>query len=130
MTSTPVLTVIERNPLAVRAAVTALLTALLHLLVEAGVPVSEGLQGAIANAVDVAGALALVLWGASAVTPNAKVISRVTTHGHVVAGEAAVVDTGSPALLTETKGELPVPLVAVKPELVQVPVTIPNGEAG
>lgn len=93
MTST--LTPVERNPLAIRAAAALVVTGLVHLFVVFGAPIDEVQEDAIAGLVDAAGLLALVLWARSAVTPNAKVIARVTTDGSIVAGAAAVDRTGS-----------------------------------
>lgn len=101
------------------------LTSLLGLLVLFHVNISKDqLGGIVAFAGATIGVLSVVL-----TTAKRSVVSRVTNAGAVVAGQAAVVDTGSQALLTETKGGDPVPLVAVKSELVNSRVTIPNQEA-
>lgn len=100
------------------------LTSLLGLLVLFGVHVSKDqMAGVVAFAGATIGLLALVL-----TTAKRTVVARVASGGGVVTGQAAVAATGSPALLTETKGGDPVPLVAVKPELVTDRVTIANQE--
>lgn len=120
------LSIVERQPLAVRAAAVAAVTALVHVLVVVGV-VDADTETAIVGAVDALGALVAVLWAIRAVTPNAKVIARVTTDGEVVAGDAAAAPTDTPLHVTRPRPErrvgadLPtpvVPQVAVRPELV------------
>lgn len=58
----------------------------------------------------IAAAIPLIqaIWTRVAVTANAKVIARVTTHGAVVAGDAAVSPTGS-ELPTSDRGDGIVP---------------------
>ena len=60
----------KREPLAIRAAVVAAVTAVLHLLVIAGVlPISAEVEGQAALVIDLAGTAALVLWTRGKVTP-------------------------------------------------------------
>lgn len=116
----------ERQPVAVYAAIVGVLTAVVHVLVVTGViPVDA--EEAIAGTVDAVGALVLVVLAARAVTPNAKVAARVTTEGQVVAGDAAVPPTGN--VLTPARGgdQLPVVQVPVNPALL---TSTPNREAG
>lgn len=76
------------------------------------------------------------LWTRYVVTPNAKVLARVTTSGRVIAGDAAVEPTGTevdqPAVRKQGTSDSPVgysgpaPViasVAVKPGLVAPPAT-------
>lgn len=112
------LSLVERQPIAVRAAVVIAVTAVVHVLVVAGL-VSDDVEKAIASAVDALGALALVLWSIKSSTPNAKVITSVTTAGTVVAGDAAVEPTGTPVqVATSPMGQL-VPLASVPDRLVR-----------
>lgn len=116
------LTQAERNPVAIRAAVTALATAVVHVTAVYGL-VDPDQEAAIGGAIDAAGLVVLVLWARTGVTPNAKVITRVTTGGAVVAGDAAEVATGTPIAVTENLADNrnPSPTterVAVRPELV------------
>lgn len=59
-----------REPLAVRAAITAIVTALAHAAVSLGWIDTEA-ESAITAAIDTVGALVLVLWARRAVTPTA-----------------------------------------------------------
>ena len=60
----------KREPLAIRAAVVAAVTAVLHLLVIAGVlPLTAEVEGQAALVIDLAGTAALVLWTRGKVTP-------------------------------------------------------------
>ncbi|UZJ23728.1 hypothetical protein RHODO2019_10975 [Rhodococcus antarcticus] len=62
----------SREPLAIRAAITAAITGLIHVLVVTGVlGIDADSEGAIAGAVDVVGALVLTLWSRASVTPVA-----------------------------------------------------------
>lgn len=88
------LTPVEREPLAIRAAVTAAVTAVVHVAVVLGVPLDTEGERAIGLAVDAVGLLVLVMWARPSVVPAAKVVTRVTTSGDVVAGQAADVPTG------------------------------------
>lgn len=59
-----------REPLAIRAAVVAAVTAVLHLLVISGVlPLTAEVEGQAALVIDLAGTAALVLWTRGKVTP-------------------------------------------------------------
>lgn len=112
------LTPAQRNPVAVRAAAVAAVTAIVHVGVVTGLVPAE-VEEPIAGAVDAVGLLALVLWARAGVTPNAKVIARVTTTGAVVAGDAASTPTGTELTVAPYAGA-PVttaPLI-VKPALV------------
>lgn len=60
----------KREPLAIRAAVVAAVTAVLHLLVISGVlPLTAEVEGQAALVIDLAGTAALVLWTRGKVTP-------------------------------------------------------------
>lgn len=60
----------KREPLAIRAAVVAAVTAVLHLLVISGVlPITAEVEGQAALVIDLAGTAALVLWTRGKVTP-------------------------------------------------------------
>lgn len=113
------LTLIERQPLAVLGGVGVAVTALIHLLVEFGIPITERQQTAVGGVVDAVGLLVILFLGHKAVTPNSKVVSRTTTEGQVVAGDASQARTGSVVdiVADPTTGE-PVPVTPVKPELV------------
>lgn len=113
------LSLAERHPIAVRAAVAALVVAVIHVLVALGVPVPEDLEDSILDLVDAGAALLVVISAIRAVTPNAKVITQVTTEGTVVAGEAAIEPTGAEVeTLPSNETGLPVPLATVNPDLV------------
>lgn len=105
-------------------ALTGLLTALFGLLTAFGLDLSKD---QIAAVMTFAGAVVVVL-ALVVTTAKRTVVARVTGDGDVIAGQAAVAATGTKALLTETKGGDPVPLLAVKPELVTADVTIENQE--
>lgn len=108
----------QRNPVAVRAAAVGAVTAVVHVGVVTGL-VPADVEQPIAGAVDAIGLLALVLWAVPSVTPNAKVLTRVTTDGAVVAGDAAVVDTGTELGVVQDPSGAPLAgYVAVNPELV------------
>ena len=60
----------SREPLAVRAAVVAVITAIVHLTVIAGWwQISADVEGQVALVIDLAGTAALVLWTRGKVTP-------------------------------------------------------------
>ena len=60
----------KREPLAIRGAVVAAVTAVLHLLVISGVlPLTAEVEGQAALVIDLAGTAALVLWTRGKVTP-------------------------------------------------------------
>ena len=62
----------KREPLVIRAAVTAAVTALIHVLVVTGVlPIDAAAEQAIAGAVDALGLVVAIVWGRAAVTPVA-----------------------------------------------------------
>lgn len=116
------LTLAERNPIAVRAAVTAAVTAVVHVLVLLHVlGITKDTEDAIAGAVDAVGLAVLLLWSIKSVTPNAKVIARVTTEGTVVAGDASPIPTGNELWSGAPKGEPGVVEVVatVNPDLVK-----------
>lgn len=114
------LTLTEKQPVAVYAAIVGALTAVVHVLVVTGViPVDA--EQAVAGAVDAVGALVLVVVAARAVTPNAKVVTQVTTDGDVVAGDASTVPTGRRVEVAPSDTEVnPVPVASapVNPLLV------------
>jgi hypothetical protein len=61
-----------REPLIVRAAIVAAVTALLHVLVVVGaLPIAPDAETAIAGAIDLVGTAILVFWSRGAVTPVA-----------------------------------------------------------
>jgi hypothetical protein len=84
----------EREPLAIRAAITVAVTTIVHVAVVSGL-VDKALETPIATAVDAVGFVILVLWGRAGVTPNAQVVAQVTPTGSVVAGDASSVQTGA-----------------------------------
>ena len=62
----------QREPLVIRAAIVAALTALLHVLVVLGaLPVDPEQEAALAGAVDLLGTVVLVVWTRGKVTPVA-----------------------------------------------------------
>lgn len=96
MTTDTTLTATQREPLLIRAAVTAAVAAVVHVGVVLGIlPISEDAEAGVATAVDAVGLVVLLVWARPALVPAAKVIARVTNAGEVVAGEASVVPTGS-----------------------------------
>jgi hypothetical protein len=63
---------LEREPLVIRGAVVAAITALIHVLTILGVfPITPEAEGAVALAVDLTGTAALVIWTRGKVTPVA-----------------------------------------------------------
>lgn len=115
------LSLTDREPVAVRAALVALATAAGHVLVVVGL-LDTDTENAIGALIDAAGLVLLVLLVRPTVVPAAKVITRVTTAGQVVAGEAAVAPTGE-LLPVGTHDGPPavVGSVAVNPELIAPP---------
>ncbi|UDL14629.1 membrane protein [Arthrobacter phage KeAlii] len=62
----------NREPLAIRAAIVAAATAILHVLVILGVfPIDHDAENAIALAIDLIGTAVLVIWTRGKVTPTA-----------------------------------------------------------
>lgn len=113
------LTLVEREPVAIRAVVVALVTAVVHVGVVAGV-VDKDLEMALVPVIDLAGVLIAILWARRGATANAKVITRVNTDGEVVAGDASTVPTGATVAVRDRHtGEPVVTPVPVDPELVQ-----------
>lgn len=126
------LSTVDREPLAIRAAVTTAVTAVVHVAVVLGLPLDGTAELAIGSAVDAVGLVALIVWARPNITANAKVLARVTTDGRVVAGDAAVEPTGTEVdqprarrgssdrgSVSYAEGPRPViAAVAVKPELV------------
>lgn len=112
------LTVAEREPLAIRAAVTAAVTAVVHVAVVLGLGLSQEAELAIGGAVDAVGLVVVLVLARPAVTANAKVIARVTNDGKVVAGDAAVTPTGT-ELAAQRHADAPTVVgpVEVKPSL-------------
>jgi len=113
------LSLADRNPVVVRGAITAAATAIVHVLVVLAL-VPARVEDPISTAVDAIGLVVLLLWARAGVTPNAKVITRVTTSGRVVAGDAAVRPAGQPVAVVPGVVARTEP-VAVKPELVREP---------
>lgn len=95
--------VVKGNPTVVRGAVVAVLSLLTGLGFTWATDVDPDV---VVGILAVLGPIAATLWSRFAVTPNAKVITRVTTTGEVVAGDAAVAPTGTP-LTVSTNGLLP-----------------------
>lgn len=92
----------KREPAAIRAAVVAAVTAVVHTLVVLGV-VDVETERALVPVIDVVGLVVAVLWIRFGVTANAKVVARVSTStGTVVAGDAAAIETGSVIALAPT----------------------------
>ena len=59
-----------REPLAIRAAIVAAITAVIHMLIVLGVlPIDESAEHAIAGAVDLLGTAVLVVWTRGKITP-------------------------------------------------------------
>ncbi len=85
----------EREPLVVRSAVTAAVTACVHVAVVLGLPLDAAAETAIGGAVDAVGLVAILILVRPKVTPAAKVVSRVNTAGEVVTGEAAALPPGT-----------------------------------
>jgi hypothetical protein len=80
---------LSREPLAIRSAVVAAVTAVLHVLVLLGVlPIDETQEAAIAGAVDLVGLAVAVVWSRGAVTPVADP-SLATAEDEYVARHAA-----------------------------------------
>ena len=119
--STSTLTTIDREPLAIRAAVTTAVTAVVHVAAVLGLPLDQAAELAIGAAVDAVGLVVLLVWTRPNVTANAKVIARVTNDGTVVAGDAAAISTGSVIATAPNLGgtapQLDEPVV-IKPGLV------------
>jgi hypothetical protein len=111
------LSVPEREPLAGRAAITTAITAVVHLAVVLGLPISHEAETSIGAAVDAVGVVVLIVWGRAGVTANAKTIARVTTEGTVVAGDAAVRTTGEEIPTTVPDGVVGI-AAAVDPSLI------------
>lgn len=102
----------KRNPVAVRAAIVAAATAVLHVAVVFGLldnAHAAALVDAVGPLVDLVGLVVLVAWARAGVTPNAKVITRVTTKGTVVTGDASTIPTGT-ELNTADANVAPVPV--------------------
>lgn len=99
----------KREPAAIRGAVVAAVTAVVHFLVVVGV-VDKSTETALVPGIDVLGLVVAVLWIRLGVTANAKVVARVsTTQGEVVAGEAASAPTGT-VLPTTSHGRIDHPI--------------------
>lgn len=84
----------EREPTVVRSVAVGVVVAFLHLLVGYDV-IEADKEPLILGFVDALGLLILVLSVRGSVVPAAKVVTRVTTQGDVVFGEAAVEPTNS-----------------------------------
>lgn len=114
--------ILDREPLAVRAAVTAAATAVVHVAFVILGDAGSDTELAIGSAIDAAGLVALLLWTRPRVVPAAKVIARVTSRGRVVAGEAAEQPTETVLAVdppyTDEQGR---PDVTVRPELLADP---------
>lgn len=66
---------LSREPLAIRAAITVAVTAVLHMLVVLGfIGIDADQEASVAAAVDMVGALVLTIWGRSAVSPASEVM--------------------------------------------------------
>lgn len=105
----------KREPVAIRTAVTAVVVAVVHCLVVFGV-IDVDAEGAIVGTVDAVGALVLILWVRPVVTPNAKVVARVSrSTGTIVAGDAAMREAGTPLLDYATSGRTRLPGINLDP---------------
>lgn len=72
---------LTREPLVVRTAIVAAVTAVLHVLVVLGVlPFDESQEQAVAGAVDLVGTAVAVIWSRKAVTPVADPSPEVLDH--------------------------------------------------
>ena len=78
--------ILKNEPVVSAATISTLVAALLSLLVEFGVPVTDGQQTAIQGLIAVLAPIAVILVR-KYVTPNANVVER-AKDGHVLAGEA------------------------------------------
>lgn len=112
----------DREPVALRAAVVALATAAVHVLVVVGL-LDTDTEAAIGGLIDAAGLVLLVLVVRPAVVPAAKVVTRVTTAGQVVAGDASGLPTGQVVAVASDVEATPevVGRVTVNPELLAPP---------
>lgn len=121
----PALSVVKSQPAVVRGAIVAVVTAVVHVLVVAGV-VDHDTEKSLAPLIDALGFALAIVWIRYGVTPNAKVVARVSTsEGVVVAGDAATVTTGAtiPARGVTVTGEPVLAPIPVDPSLVpDIPV--------
>ena len=85
--------ILKNEPVVSAATISALVAALLSLLVEFGVPVTDGQQTAIQGLIAVLAPIAVILVR-KYVTPNANVVER-AKDGHVLAGEANELPTNT-----------------------------------
>ena len=83
----------KSEPVISAATISAFVAALLSLLVEFGVPVTDGQQTAIQGLIAVLAPVAVILVR-KYVTPNANVVER-AQDGHVLAGEANELPTNT-----------------------------------
>lgn len=95
---------VEGNPAMIRAGVVSALTLLAALGFRWAADVDRETVAAIVTLLAVGGPLVAGLWTRFAVTPNVKVVSRVTTEGDVVAGDAALAPTGDVLVVHESMG--------------------------
>lgn len=107
---------VEGNPTVVRGAVVAVLTLLAGLGVTWAADVDSATVDAVVVLLGVLSPLVATLWARYAVTPNAKVVARVTTEGDVVAGDASTVVTGQVLKVRDTLVGPTVEPVNVDPE--------------
>ena len=119
------LSLADRNPVVVRGAITAAATAIVHVLVVLAL-VPARVEDPISTAVDAIGLVVLLLWARAGVTPNAKVIARVTTRGDVVPGAASGLPAGAGVGVRSTEtGDPILSRVHVDPTLVDPDVVGP-----
>ena len=85
--------ILKNEPVVSAATISALVAALLSLLVEFGVPVTDGQQTAIQGLIAVLAPIAVILVR-KYVTANANVVER-AQDGHVLAGEASELPTNT-----------------------------------
>lgn len=83
------------EPAVYRGAVVAVLSLLTLLGFGWAAQVDAGTVAVIAGALATLAPIVQALWTRVVVTPNAKVVARVTTDGRVVAGDASVQPTGA-----------------------------------
>lgn len=97
-----VIPVTKGNPAVVRSVVVAVLGLLATLGVGWAADVPGEVVDALVTLLVVLGPVVAGLWIRFGVTPNAKVVSRVTTDGNVVAGDASTVVTGGVLTVRDT----------------------------
>ncbi len=108
----------ESEPAMIRGVVVAVLGLLTTLGVSWAAELDKDTIGAIVTVLVVLVPLAQALWTRFAVTANRKIVSRVTSRGTVVAGDAAAAPTGRPLEVVDTGATPAVAPVRIDPSLV------------